>query len=40
MAERLPSGRLEVVPGAGHNVVLETPDSVTAVLRAQVESIR
>lgn len=32
MVARLPSARLEIVPDAGHNVVLERPDVVRALL--------
>lgn len=33
---RLPQGRLTVVPGAGHNVVLEAPAAVARVMRVQI----
>jgi 2-succinyl-6-hydroxy-2,4-cyclohexadiene-1-carboxylate synthase len=32
MATRMPAARLEIVPGAGHNVVLEQPEAVRALL--------
>lgn len=33
-AERLPAGSLTVVPGVGHNVVLEAPEAVARLLEA------
>jgi len=33
MAERIPSSTLEIVPGAGHNVVLEDPAAIARHLR-------
>ncbi len=32
MAARLPAGRVEVVPGVGHNVVLEAPEALASLL--------
>jgi 2-succinyl-6-hydroxy-2,4-cyclohexadiene-1-carboxylate synthase len=37
MCERLPHGRLEVAPSAGHNVVLERPDLVARALSRSIE---
>lgn len=36
MAEALPTARIEVVPGAGHNLLLERPERVAAVLEEVV----
>lgn len=33
MAERLPRARITIVPGAGHNVLLEDPTSTAALIR-------
>jgi 2-succinyl-6-hydroxy-2,4-cyclohexadiene-1-carboxylate synthase len=35
MAERLPRARMHVVPGAGHNVVLERPDALASLIHAE-----
>jgi 2-succinyl-6-hydroxy-2,4-cyclohexadiene-1-carboxylate synthase len=35
MAEALPCARLEVVPGAGHNLLLECPERVAAILEEE-----
>jgi pimeloyl-ACP methyl ester carboxylesterase len=35
MAERLPRARNHVVPGAGHNVVLERPDALASLIHAE-----
>jgi pimeloyl-ACP methyl ester carboxylesterase len=37
LAEHLPDARLEVIPGAGHYVMLEAPDAMAAALRAWLE---
>ena len=37
LAGALPRGRKEVVAGAGHNVVLERPDEIAALLRRDIE---
>lgn len=39
-AERLPAGRLEVVQGVGHNVVLEAPEAVARLLEADAARYR
>lgn len=36
MAKALPTARLEVVPGAGHNLLLEHPERVAAVLEEEI----
>lgn len=38
MAERLPRGRVEEVPGAGHNLLLEAPGAVARALRGEYRS--
>jgi 2-succinyl-6-hydroxy-2,4-cyclohexadiene-1-carboxylate synthase len=38
MAARMPRAKLEVVPGAGHNVLLEAESAVIEVLRAALEA--
>lgn len=35
LADELPDGRLEIVPGAGHGLLLEAPEAVAAALSAQ-----
>src|SRR5262249_12121699 len=37
MAARIPGARLEVVPGSGHNVLLERPEAVGALLGRALE---
>ena len=38
MAELLPRGRLEIAPGAGHNVVLERPDWLSDLLQRRTDA--
>jgi pimeloyl-ACP methyl ester carboxylesterase len=40
LADTLPAGRLEVIPGAGHMVMVEQPGAATAALRSFLEGIR
>jgi pimeloyl-ACP methyl ester carboxylesterase len=40
LADALPAGRLEVIPGAGHMVMIEQPDASATVLRSFLEGIR
>jgi pimeloyl-ACP methyl ester carboxylesterase len=40
LADALPAGRLEVIPGAGHMVMIEQPGASTAALRSFLEGIR
>ncbi|MGE5235143.1 MAG: alpha/beta fold hydrolase [Acidobacteriota bacterium] len=36
MVAKLPAGRVTIVPGVGHNVVLEAPEAVAGMLRYQL----
>ncbi len=38
VANLVPTARLHVVPGAGHNLLLESPDDVARVIRKGIES--
>jgi 2-succinyl-6-hydroxy-2,4-cyclohexadiene-1-carboxylate synthase len=38
MAARLPNARIEIVRGSGHNVLLERPAAVTALLAEAIDA--